>query len=156
MSIEIGSLFGGVYNKAYSVKGLNIIFSNIIYTSIILSCIVLIIIMFIYPCKSNAPSWLLLKMFAYILFSSVIFLSIHSSILKNNYEKKYTDSNMTKLYDKFKNNNLIYGDEIIKPKLNMSSNPVQEEGTITGGNNYHPVDDADDVDTLLDKLSNEI
>lgn len=156
MAIEMSSLFGNVYNKAYSIKGLNVIFSNIIYTSIILSCIMLIIIVVIYPCKKNTPYWLIMKIFFYILFSSIVFLSIHSSIIKNNYQKKYMDSDVSKMYDTFESNNLVYGDEFVKPQINMS-NFSNEEPQITGGRRYDNFETKDEnMDVLLNKLSTEI
>lgn len=91
MSIEINSLFGNITNSIYSTTGLNNLFVSIIWTSVILSIIIIIILMFMYPAKKGTPAWILFKIFLYIVAINTIILSVHNSIISNNYKEKYLD-----------------------------------------------------------------
>lgn len=150
----MGTFLGGVTNSVYSVTGFNKIFSNVAYTAIILSIIMIIIIMFIYPCKKDTPSWLLLKVLLYVFIVNIALLSLHNSIIKNDYKEKYLNSNI----DEFMNNvnnrdNGIYGEENIKVSPTFT-----ERQYISGGDRCHYDNKKEFTNTkdILDDIEKKI
>ncbi len=153
MPIEMGTFLGGMTNSVYSVTGLNKIFSSVAYTSIILSIIVLLIIMFIYPCKKDTPSWLLLKVLLYVFIINIAILSLHNSIVKNDYKEKYLNTNI----DNFMNNvnnrdNGIYEEENIK----VSPTFAQEQNIVSGGSPSPTKREFTSTQDILDDLEKRI
>ena len=150
MTVEIGSVFNDICNKSYSISGLNVIFSSILNTSIILCIIVLLIITFIYPCKKGTSSLLLLKLFIYIFISVVFILSIHSSIIKNNYQEKSNNTKLNSFMNNIDSNQTVYGGDMIKPSINLQTEQNFEIST------EENVVKNESVTELLDKLNSEI
>lgn len=153
MPIEMGTFLGGMTNSVYSVTGLNKIFSSVVYTSIILSIIVLLIIMFIYPCRKDTPSWLLLKVLLYVFIINIAILSLHNSIIKNDYKEKYLNSNI----DNFMNNvnnrdNGIYDEENIK----VSPTFAESQNRISGGSPAPIKREFTSTQDILDDLEKRI
>ena len=120
MAIDIGSFFQSICNKTYSVTGLNAVFSSVINMAIILSIIIILLIMTIYPCKKGTPIYILGKLFLYVLLISVSLLSLHSSIIKNDYQQKYSDQTMGTFINKIGGKNEIYREDMVEIKPQYS------------------------------------
>lgn len=169
MPIEMSSFCGGVCNSMYNVTGFNIIFKSVFQTALVLSIIIMIILMFLYPCKANTPTYILTKIFLYIFAAVWVMFSIHDSIIKNNYDTKYSNKNATNLIDKINNSgsNLIYGGEKmhVKPDFTHKKYKYDDEDHVDKDdydhhNHVDKDDDDDDVpesaEVMTDKLLNDL
>lgn len=127
MTIEIGSFFSGIFNKIYSVSGLNKIFSSVVYTSIILSIIVLIILVFIYPCKRGTPFWVIFKVLLYVFAINMITLSIHNSMTRTMYSENTLNNNSDRLIESITNTGGAFADDNIQVKPTLDSHGREYE-----------------------------
>ncbi len=125
----MGSFLSNICYSVYSTTGLHSVFSSILYTSIILSIIVLLILMFIYPCKKGTPSWILIKIFLYVLSINTIVFAIHNSIIKNNYKEKYLNNNVDTLMQNVYGGNKspIYETEKLPVEANFRENTYENK-----------------------------
>jgi hypothetical protein len=93
MPFELINAIKSTSGFSFASKGMNNIFVNKFYTSAILTIMILILIMIIYPCKKNAPSYILGKLCFYIFVSTIGIMFIHDCVMYNNWEKTNDDKN---------------------------------------------------------------
>lgn len=156
MAIEFSSFIGNIHNSIYSVPILHTILSNVIYTSIVLSIILIILLLVIYPCKSDTPSWVMLKVFTYLVIVNTIVFSVHRSVLSNKYKEESSFKDNENIY-----NNInkvggvgIYDEENIKvvPTFSNQNDSCAEQSQSYHHNENKEVtvsDILDDVEQLV-------
>lgn len=153
MPIEMSTFLGGMTNSVYSVTGFNKIFSSVAYTSIILSVIILIILMFIYPCKKDTPSWILLKVLLYVFIINIAILSLHNSIIKNDYKEKYLNTNIDTFMTNINNrDNAIYEQDNVKVMPNF----VERTEYVSGGSPSPVKREFSSTKDILDDIEKRI
>jgi hypothetical protein len=73
---------------AFGSPVLNSILGSSIFVALIISFIMVLLIMIMYPAKAGTPFSVIAKMFVYMLFSSMLVIFLHDSILKHMYEEE--------------------------------------------------------------------
>jgi hypothetical protein len=104
------------YPDSFLSKGLTRLFNSRIYTTAILTVMVIILIMIMYPCKQNTPTWVLLKLGFYIFIVSIGVIFMHDCvILKENNEKRgdAEDSDIINIVTDKDNNDDIFNNIIV-------------------------------------------
>lgn len=73
---------------AFGSPVLNSILGSSIFVALVISFIMVLLIMIMYPAKAGTPFSVIAKMFVYMLFSSMLVIFLHDSILKHMYEEE--------------------------------------------------------------------
>lgn len=88
MPIDISSLLKDTGSWAFLSKGMNKLFKSRVYTTAILTMLIIILVMILYPCKENTPTWVLLKLGFYVFLVSIGVIFMHDCVLFHKYKEK--------------------------------------------------------------------
>jgi hypothetical protein len=117
MPFELINAIKSTSGFSFASKGMNKVFVNKFYTSAILTIMILILIMIIYPCKKNAPSYILGKLCFYIFISTIGIMFIHDCVMYNNWEKINDDKNDDETFNVLTGeSSIVNSDEIVQVK----------------------------------------
>ena len=147
MPIDITSTLSQGESLTFLSKGLTRLFNSRIYTTAILTVMVIILIMIMYPCKQNTPTWVLLKLGFYIFIVSIGVIFMHDCvILKENNEKRgdAEDSDIINIVTDKDNNDDIFN-ESISVKIDKFD---KSDDTLVGSTNVAVGGDAESIFNL--------
>lgn len=82
MSIDLYESIDGMSKWAFGNNFLNKILGSSLAIAIVISFIMVLLIMFIYPAKQGTSFVVVLKLFVYMFFSSLLVIFLHDGILK--------------------------------------------------------------------------
>jgi hypothetical protein len=143
MPIDITNTLTNGGNWTFMSKGLSRLFGSRIYTTAILTLMIIILIMIMYPCKLNTPTWILLKLGFYIFLVSISVIFMHDCVILNAEGiKKGGDDE-----DEVINSITRGGDDVAfsSEKVEVKPDDVPHDKTY-GGSQYESVGgDADEI-----------
>jgi len=82
MPIDLCSSIKKTSQWAFGSPVLNGILSSSVFVAIVISLLMIILIMVMYPAKSGTPFSILMKMFIYMVFGTLLIVFLHDSVLK--------------------------------------------------------------------------
>jgi hypothetical protein len=113
MPVDITSTLSQGESLTFLSKGLTRIFKSRIYTTSVLTVMIIILIMIMYPCKQNTPTWLLLKLGFYVFLVSIGVIFIHDCVILNENNEKRLGGEDSDMINAVTNNN----DDIFKENI---------------------------------------
>lgn len=88
MPFDLSNSLKSTCGWSFSSKGMTSLFISRFYTTAILTVFIIILIMILYPCQKNTPTWILLKLGFYIFIVSLGMIFIHDCVVYHEYEKE--------------------------------------------------------------------
>ena len=88
MPFELGDSLKSTCNWTFQSKGMNGLFFSKFYTTAIITVMVIVLIMIIYPCKKNTPSWLLFKLGFYVFILTLGIIVMHDGVVLTTLKEK--------------------------------------------------------------------
>jgi hypothetical protein len=114
MPFELGDSLKSTCNWTFQSKGMNSLFFSKFYTTAIITVMVIVLIMIIYPCKKNTPSWLLFKLGFYVFIMTLGIIVMHDGVVLTKLKEKIGGrENEDFINDMHDNKDIAFGDDLI-------------------------------------------
>jgi hypothetical protein len=118
MPFELGDSIKNTCNLTFQSRGMNSLFCSKFYTTTIMTIMVIVLIMIIYPCKKNTPTWILFKLGFYVFIFTLGILIMHDGVVLSSLKEKIGGNES----ENFINN--IHGDNIAFDKDSITVSPI--------------------------------
>ena len=145
MPIDLLSCTKKTSKWAFASPVINNILGNSIFVASIIALLMVVIIMIMYPAKSGTPFSIVIKMFVYMFFGSLLVVFLHDGVIKHMIEEQYETSKAMDFMESAtmegRQNNPAYSNLYQKidptqsnvPVINLSNIQSQpEEKTVSG------------------------
>jgi hypothetical protein len=121
MPFELGNSLKNTCNWTFQSKGMNSLFCSKIYTTTIITVMVIVLIMIIYPCKKNTPTWLLFKLGFYVFILTLGIIVMHDGVVLTALKEKIGGRESESFIDNIHSDkNIAFGDESITVSPNTT------------------------------------
>jgi hypothetical protein len=139
MPFELGDSLKSTCNWTFQSRGMNSLFRSKFYTTAIMTIMIIVLIMIIYPCKKNAPQWLLFKLGFYIFILTLGVIIMHDGVVLSTLKEKIGgNESETFINNIHGDKNIAFVSESIMVSPNTTSNDNDEprsDDNKLGGNN---------------------
>jgi hypothetical protein len=136
MPFELGNSLKSTCNWTFQSRGMNSLFYSKIYTTAIMTMLVIVLIMIIYPCKKNTPTWLLFKLGFYIFILTLGIIVMHDGVVLTTLKEKIGGrENESFINNIHSDKNIAFGDESVIVSPNTIPITDDEHDVVSGGVN---------------------
>jgi hypothetical protein len=91
MPIDLCGSINKTSQWAFGSPILNSIFGSSVFVAIVIAFIMILLIMVMYPAKSGTSLGIVVKMFIYMLFGSLLIVFLHDGVIKAQYSEQQDD-----------------------------------------------------------------
>jgi hypothetical protein len=134
MPIDLYSSIKKASQWAFGSPLLNGVLGSSLFVACVIAMLMILIIMFMYPAKSGTPFSVVIKMFVYMLFGSLLIIFLHDGVIKYMMEEEFSNKDS----EEFMRNTTMQGRmsdpsyaqlyKPIQPKL-QETQPIQSQIT---------------------------
>lgn len=130
MPIDLYSTVKKTSHWAFANNFINKTLGSSIFVALSIALLMILIIMFMYPAKAGTPFYIVMKMFVYMFFGSLLIVFLHDGVIKYLFEEEHQE----KRNEVFMQNTTAEGRDF-DPVYSTNYKPIKPNlpGSISGG-----------------------